>query len=143
MKQQLVIMLILMGLVPFTLQAETGVSRAQFTTAIENKEPVSKLGEVSTDVTRVYYFTELRGLSGHTITHRWEYQGQVMADITFNIEANRWRTWSSKNMLASWTGTWQVSVLDEGGNILEQSQFEYHQPVAKVSTADEAATPEP
>ncbi len=143
MKQQLVIMLILMGLVPFTLQAETGVSRAQFTTAIENKEPVSKLGEVSTDVTRVYYFTELRGLSGHTITHRWEYQGQVMADITFNIEANRWRTWSSKNMLASWTGTWQVSVLDEGGNILEQSQFEYHQPVAEVSTADEAATPEP
>ncbi len=128
MKQRLVLMLIFLGLVPLSLQAETGVSRSQFTTAIENKEPVSKLDTVSSDQTRVYYFTELLGLNGHTITHRWEYKGQVMAEISFKIEANRWRTWSSKNMLASWTGTWQVSVLDEGGNILEQSQFEYLEP---------------
>ncbi len=106
-------------------QAETGVTRSVFTTAIEDKEPVSELKEISANNTRVYYFTELTGLNGHTITHRWEYNGQVMAEISFQIGADRWRTWSSKNMVASWTGIWQVSVLDEGGNIMELTSFEY------------------
>jgi len=106
-------------------QAETGVTRSVFTTTIEDKEPVSELKKITADNTRVYYFTELTGLNGHTITHRWEHNGQVMAEISFQIGANRWRTWSSKNMVASWTGVWQVSVLDEGGNIMELARFEY------------------
>lgn len=115
----------MMGPVMKPAYAETGVVRSVVTTAIYEKEPQSDLQQVSTDNTRVYYFTEIRGLSGHSVTHRWEYNGQVMAEITFQIEANRWRTWSSKNMIESWIGTWQVSVLDEGGNLLEQSRFEY------------------
>ena len=106
-------------------ESETGVSRNAFTTAIENKEPVSELTTISNNVAGVYFFTELLGLKDHTITHRWEYNNKVMAEIPFTIGANRWRTWSSKNILASWTGTWTVSVLDEGGNIIEQNEFEY------------------
>lgn len=109
----------------FTAQAETGVSRGVFTTDIVNKEPVSQLSEINSGVDRVYYFTELLGLKGHKITHRWEYNGQVLAAITFEVGADRWRTWSSKNMVSSWVGTWRVTVLDEGGNIIEQSEFEY------------------
>ncbi len=105
--------------------ADTGVVRSIITTSIQNKEPVSDLQQVSSETTRVYYFTDVRGLNGHRISHRWEYNGKVMAEISFSIEADRWRTWSSKNMLASWTGNWQVTVLDEGGNILEQKQFDY------------------
>ncbi|VAW66825.1 hypothetical protein MNBD_GAMMA11-601 [hydrothermal vent metagenome] len=112
-------------LVSFNVYSETGVSRSVFTTAIENREPVSELKRISTENTRVYFFTELQGLGGHTLTHRWLYNGQVLAEISFKIAADRWRTWSSKNMLASWTGNWQVSVLDEGGNIVEQAEFEY------------------
>jgi len=106
-------------------ESETGVSRSAFTTAIENKEPVSELKTISNNVAGVYFFTELRGLDGHTITHRWEYNSKVMAEIPFTIGANRWRTWSSKNILPDWTGTWTVSVLDEGGNVIEQNEFEY------------------
>jgi len=125
MKKIAAILLACVALLGANVQAETGVSRTAFTTAIENKEPASNLQEVSSDVRRVYFFTELLGLNGHTIFHRWEYNGQVLAEISFQVGGDRWRTWSSKNMLASWLGKWQVSVLDEGGNIIEQNSFEY------------------
>ena len=108
-----------------TAVAETGVTRGIFTTAIENKEPVSDLKQISTDVGRVYFFTELKGLTGHKISHRWEYNGKVMAEISFEVGAQRWRTWSSKNILQSWQGEWLVSVVDEGGNLIEQKSFQY------------------
>ena len=106
-------------------ESEAGVSRSAFTTAIDNKEPVSELKTITNNVGNVYFFTEILGLDGHTITHRWEYNSKVMAEIPFNIGANRWRTWSSKSVLPAWTGTWIVSVLDEGGNVIEQNEFEY------------------
>jgi len=127
MKHLIKLMLLCGVLVAGNVQAvsEIGVSRSAFTTAIENKEPVSELQTISNNVAGVYFFTELMGLKNHTITHRWEYNKKVMAEIPFNIGANRWRTWSSKNILPGWTGTWIVSVLDEGGNVIEQNEFEY------------------
>jgi len=104
-------------------ESEAGVSRSAFTLAIENKEPVSELKTVTNDASKVYFFTELLGLSGHTITHRWEYNNRTLAEVAFEIGADRWRTWSSKSILPGWTGTWTVSVLDEGGNVIEQSEF--------------------
>ncbi len=138
MRQHVVLWGLVLGLWAFNIQAETGVVRSVVTTAIEDMEPVSDLKQVPVDVTRVYYFTELQGLTGHAITHRWEYNGKLMAEVSFKVHGNRWRTWSSKNMLASWTGTWQVSVLDEGGNLLEQSRFEYVKAEPEVS-ADAAS----
>ena len=102
-----------------------GISRSVFTTEIKDKEPISELKQVQSDVTRIYFFTEITGLNGHNIIHRWEYNGQVLAEVTFQVNGDRWRTWSSKNMLSSWLGKWQVSVLDEGGNVIETSEFEY------------------
>ena len=106
-------------------ELEIGVARSAFTSAIENREPVSELKTISNTVGKVYFFTELLGLNGHTITHRWEYNRKIMAEVSFNVGADRWRTWSSKTILSGWTGTWKVSVLDEGGNVIEQYTFEY------------------
>ncbi len=113
-------------------ESETGVSRSAFTLEIENKEPVSELKTITNDAGKVYFFTELLGLSGHTITHRWEYNNRTLAEVPFEIGADRWRTWSNKNILPGWTGIWTVSVLDEGGNVIEQSEFNY------VKTDEEA-----
>ncbi len=132
MKAHLVVMLT-MTLASQMVQAEIGVGRSVFTTAIENKEPVSDQQQIENDTSRVYYFTELIGLAGHAITHRWEYNGQLMAEVSFQVDADRWRTWSSKNMMSRWTGIWTVSVLDEGGNILEQQQFEYVHAMPELS----------
>jgi len=118
-----------------------GISRSVFTTAIIDKEPVSNLKDISSEVTRVYFFTEITGLNGHTISHRWEYNGQVLAEVNFKVNGDRWRTWSSKNMLSSWAGKWQVSVLDEGGNIIELSEFNYLKPqvVSETPVTNELA----
>jgi Protein of unknown function (DUF2914) len=119
-----------------------GISRSVFTTEIINKEPAADLKQISVDNTRVYFFTEIQGLNGHTITHRWKYNGKVMAEVSFQVNGDRWRTWSSKNMLASWLGKWQVSVLDEGGNLIDQSEFEYvvsqPEPPAEIKTQMQA-----
>ncbi len=62
-------------------RAETGISRSVFTTGVINREPVSEFEKISTENTRVYFFTEFPGLKGRTITHRWEYNGEVLAEI--------------------------------------------------------------
>lgn len=105
--------------------AETGVSRSAFTTGIENREPVDKITKLSNDHTKIYFFTEISDMYGHSITHRWELAGEVKAEVTFNVGGDRWRVWSSKTLDPSWVGDWQVSVVDEGGNVLAQEGFSY------------------
>lgn len=124
MKYLIRLILISLTFISFSAQS-AGLSRGIFTTEIKDKEPVSDLKQFSADTRRIFYFTELTGLNGHTITHRWEYNGQVMAEVKFEISGERWRTWSSKNMLPAWLGKWSVSVLDEGGNVIDQKEFEY------------------
>lgn len=106
-------------------QAEVGVARSAFTTAVENREPVDEVGQLGNDTGKIYFFTEIRGMNGHAITHRWEQGGEVRAEVTFNVGGDRWRVWSSKTLDPSWLGEWQVSVVDEGGNVLSQESFAY------------------
>ena len=102
------------------------VARAIFTTAIVDREPVDDLKTVPNSTSRLYFFSDLRELGGQIITHRWEYDGQVMAEVTFKVGANtRWRVYSSKNLLPEWTGTWTVVVSNEGGQVLQTSTFDY------------------
>ena len=80
--------------------ANTGeVARAQFTTAIEAREPVDKVTILSNDVNKVYFFSELRNLQGQSVTHRWLLGGKVMAEVNFNVGGPRWRVNSSKTLL--------------------------------------------
>lgn len=100
------------------------VARAAFASAVENREPIDNLKEVAgTD--KVYYFTELRDMSGQTVTHRWEHNGKVMAEIPFNVSGDRWRVFSSKNILPEWDGEWKASVVDSKGEILSVNTFKF------------------
>ncbi|MCW8956211.1 MAG: DUF2914 domain-containing protein [Gammaproteobacteria bacterium] len=108
-----------------SVQAESGVARAIFATDIQDREPVDQVGQLTNDHSLVYFFTEIRGLEGQTITHRWEQGGEVRAEVNFNVGGNRWRVWSSKNLQPGWLGEWKVSVVDAGGNVLSQESFAY------------------
>jgi len=102
------------------------VTRAQFTTAIDAREPVDELTEATAASTnKVYFFTELRDLEGQTVTHRWTHNGNTLAEVSFTPGSARWRVWSSKELLPEWTGTWMVAVVDAGGNVLTEKSFEY------------------
>ena len=101
------------------------VARATFTKGVEDREPVDSVDALSTDDSKVYYFTELRDMAGQTVTHRWEHDGKVMAEVPFTVNGARWRVFSSKNLEPSWTGEWKVSVVDEAGGTLAVNTFTY------------------
>ena len=107
--------------------AETGseVVRAMFALSIDNREPVDIVSELDTSASEVYFFSELRGLQGKTIRHRWERQGELMGEVSFAVGADRWRVYSSKKLLPGWVGTWTVSVIDESGRVLKSANLSY------------------
>jgi len=102
------------------------VSRAIFTTAIEDREPVIAVDSISSNsYSSLTFFTELSELQGHNITHQWVFDGDVMFEKTFEVSGARWRIWTSKTFLPSWTGTWTVNVLDDDRSVLVSKTFEY------------------
>jgi hypothetical protein len=100
--------------------------RALFTTAIEGHEPVGSVDSLSTGNTQVYFFTEIVGREGHTITHRWMYNGKVLAEVPIVIGGPRWRVYSSKNLLPAWTGELKVEVVDDDGSVLGSKSLTYY-----------------
>lgn len=87
------------------------VERAQFTRAIHDREPVDDVALLTNDNDEIFFFTELKDYTGHTVTHRWEYQGEVIAEVKFEVKGPRWRVHSSKKINPRWTGVWSVVIL--------------------------------
>ena len=97
----------------------------QFTTAIENREPVDQITFVENDVRKIFFFSDLRGLDGTTAFHRWTYDGKTQANVEFNVKGPRWRVWSSKELEPEWVGDWTVEVLTEDGETIASETFTY------------------
>ncbi len=62
---------------------------------------------------------------GGNVTHQWVYGGKVMFEKTFEVRGPRWRVWTSKTLLPSWTGLWSVNVLDQDRKVLATKSFDY------------------
>ena len=107
----------------------TQVVRAQLTSGIEAREPIDRVERTfhsdGQKLKRLYYFTELQGMKGNSIIHRWNYKGRTVANITFDISGNRWRVYSSKNLSSSMKGPWNVVVTDSSGKPLISESFVY------------------
>lgn len=101
------------------------LARAQFTSAVQDREPVDKISSLANDQSRVYFFSEIKDAANQKITHRWEHNGKVVSEVGFDIGGNRWRVFSNKTLDPSQTGEWKVSVVDEAGSTLGASTFTY------------------
>ncbi len=116
---------------PELVQQSNGlIKRAQFTSGIQAREPIDRIDHLLTDpndkasIKQLYFFTEVAKLEGHTIYHQWRLNGEVVAEIPFEVKSNwRWRVFSSKKIVPSMRGDWQVNVVDEQGNILHSEHF--------------------
>lgn len=107
------------ALAPVPAQSAEGtVSRAQFTSAVLDREPVDEVTSIDSTTGKIFFFTELRNLEDTTITHRWTHAGEVKAEVTFKVRGSRWRVYSSKTLLPEWIGDWKVEVLAEDGTVL-------------------------
>lgn len=94
------------------------VSRATFTRAVVNHEPVDFLTQTGQTQQHLYFFSELKGLTGDTVTHRWEVDGNVVAEIPFAVGGPKWRVWSSYTINRK--GTWIVRVVNAKGVVLQE-----------------------
>lgn len=103
------------------------VARSQLTSGVRAREPVDRLSsriEIGERGRRtLFYFTELRGLSGETVFHRWEHDGRTMVTLRFDVGSDRWRAYSSKTIPANQSGDWRVVVANAEGDVLASSDF--------------------
>jgi hypothetical protein len=104
---------------------EGSVARAQFTTAIEDREPVDQVLVIAPPVEEVFFFTDLRHLDGRAVLHRWEYEGQVVSQVPFQVQGPRWRVFSKKRLEMDQFGEWSVTVVDQSGWPLHTELFRY------------------
>ena len=98
--------------------AKGSVTRAVFAKHIVKREPVDVITALSSDVQGVYFFSELKDMAGHTVTHRWEYNGQRVGYTEFKVMAPYWRAWSYRKILPGSAGTWNVKVLNTRGEVI-------------------------
>jgi hypothetical protein len=101
--------------------------RAAFTSGVADREPVNRILSLGNNEHTIYYFTDLRGLSGQTVTHRWQYEGTTVAEVQFQVRGPRWRVWSRKALLPDQIGEWTVSVLNQAGDVIASNSFLYTQ----------------
>lgn len=110
-----------------TILDETYIARARLTTNVVNREPVDELGArvdiPSSGEDFVYFFTEIRGMAGRTVTHRWQYGGNVVASVPFQIGSDRWRVYSRKGIAANQAGSWTVTAIGPNGTELAKAAF--------------------
>ena len=115
------------------------LARAQFTSAVQDREPTDKVSKLLNDKNRIYFFTEIKDAPNQKITHRWEHNGKVVHEMRFDIGSSRWRVFSNKTLDPQQTGEWKVSVVDEAGGTLGASTFTYEAAPAQPATAQPAA----
>ena len=104
------------------------VARAQFASDVLDREPIDELSDVIKveygEIQRVYFFTDIRDMAGSQVTHRWLLDGEVQADIPFEVGGDRWRVWSSKRLMPGFDGQWTVQVVEDDV-VLESRTFDY------------------
>ena len=120
------LLVLLAGLALGTNSLAGEVSRALFTIGVDDREPVIMVDSIDSSAYKsISFFTELNDLSGHNVTHQWTFNDKVMFEKTFEVNGSRWRVWTSKTLIPSWTGTWTVNVLDDDRSVLASNSFEY------------------
>ena len=106
-------------------RADEGVTLAQFTTGFSKRLPANRI-EIHLDPNQaVSFFTELVGMQGHTVTHRWTYGGVVMHQSSSLINGPKWRFWSTQILPVDKPGIWRVEVVDEENRVLQSHKLEY------------------
>lgn len=101
------------------------VAEALFTTGIEDRQPVDQVLVLTNDIQKVYFYSDIRKLSGQTILHRWEYEGNLVSEKKFDVGGPRWRVYSQKILNPKMTGIWSVTIQDGNGWPIYVEQFKY------------------
>jgi Protein of unknown function (DUF2914) len=95
----------------------------QVGTGVENRDIVGAADSFASSVGKVFCWSRITGASGASVKHLWFRNGTEMASVDLNVGGSPWRTWSSKTIPASWTGDWEVRVVDSNGTTIASKTF--------------------
>lgn len=110
--------------IPVLLFAETKVNRIAIATHIVDREPSGVSDVFSTDVDKLYCFTEILTDNYPTkVVHIWLYDNNIIAEVPLEVNSGKWRTYSSKTILPNWEGNWKVEVYDDEGKLIGSTTF--------------------
>ena len=125
MKHLILCLLITTLALPFTAFAENElqITRAEFCTSLDGREPGDSPEAISAGQQTVYFFTEILNGNGQAIAHRWYYNDFQIANVALFVGADRWRTWSTKQVWHLTPGTLKVEVVDFDENVLVEKEI--------------------
>ena len=105
------------------------INLAVFTHTLKNKEPNSVIDDTVTldegGLSRVYFFTDIKGRAGDTFTHTWYRNGKKIVKVRTPIGSDTWRCSSSKYLDKTMTGDWEVKVTDKKGDLVASGAFAF------------------
>lgn len=123
------VLLLTVAIVPAAAEDETStapsVASAVVCTEID-REQRTAIGEAErfpASSERLYCLSDVRDAEGGQVWHAWIHEGVTRARVALPVRGKRWRTWSSKRLLPSWTGDWEVKVLTDDGIVLSTVRF--------------------
>ena len=105
------------------------VAREVLARGIEEGRPVHPFDtQLTLDAdapTTLYYFTELRGMAGKTVQHRWLHDGKLVSEIPMQVGAG-WLSslHSSATIAPGMAGRWEVRICNASGRALERESFQ-------------------
>lgn len=115
---------------PFQLKAlkilEPGVKRFLLPGSVSNKEPLGELNDISFNADGsavVWIYSEVVDRRGSRLNYVWLHEGSQVATVKVDIRANRWRSYSTKVINQSMSGSWRVELHDGEDRLLASADF--------------------
>jgi len=91
--------------------------------AIEGREPVDAGDTFLGTIGKLYCWSRIEGAEpGTNVHHVWYHDESEVSRVTLAVGSASWRTWSSKTIPASATGSWRVDV-ESDGTVLGSTSF--------------------
>ena len=90
---------------------------------VSERQPVEPGDRFPSDVGSLSCFTRVIHGKGMNVVHAWIHEGHTRARVELEVGSDSWRTWSTKRILPSWTGSWEVKIMTPDGIVLESVSF--------------------
>lgn len=71
----------------------------------------------------VFYFSQIKNLSGKNFSHKWFKDGNLAAKKHFSVKSNNEKLISSKRLTGNDAGEWQVVLVDKKDKVLSEVNF--------------------
>ena len=105
--------------------SEITIDDASIATSIESLSPVGAATEFPKETAKLYCYSKVKGAEGETsIKHIWYHNDQMTSEVELPIKAKSWRTYSTKTINPSLTGSWRVDIASMDGSVLKSLNFE-------------------